>query len=212
LKYMPGRPITGRLLSTPMRGLVVANQPGDEVFQLRFVGRGEERDRVLARAREGDQAEVDGRSVAPRIQGRAGQAVAPGPFLLIGIGLRIDDLHREASVAAGLVFTQQVQDALPVLLERHGQAIRAAGAVELEGHVAIQPREQAAGAIGERVEPLAREVGAQAELRGDHVGQHEDEEEHEEAGGSGQHAQEGLLHGSLTCSCGFPASRGWRRA
>ena len=154
----------------------------DLVLERGLHARVEAGDGLLLRAARDDEAEVDGRAEGVRLLRL--HAVLDGPFLLVGVLLRVVGLDRHVAVAGALVLAEEVAHLFGVGLERGGHVLGALAEEELQRDRTVELGQDGPGAGRERVELLGGEVHARGE-RGEDVvrgaDDHEDQGEHGEA-------------------------------
>ena len=140
--------------------------------------RAEARERLLAVAANGHEAEVYG--LAEGIDVLRLHAVALRPFLGVAVRLRVVRLEGDVALAGELVLLEEVLHLLGVRLELHRHLGRGGAEVELQRHVLLELGQDGLGTFCERVELLARQVHAQGQVGEDQVrrtddGGHDDE-------------------------------------
>ena len=142
--------------------------PGDARDAARHVvlegglgARAEARERLLAVAAHGHEAEVDG--LAEGVDVLRLHAVALRPFLGVAVRLRVVRLEGDVALAGELVLLEEVLHLLGVRLELHRHLGRGGAEVELQRDVLLELGQDGLGALRERVELLARQVHAQGQ-------------------------------------------------
>ena len=172
----------------------------DLVLQGGFHARVEAGDGLLLRAARDDEAEVDGRAEGVRLLRL--HAVLDGPFLLVGVLLRVVGLDDHVAVAGALVLPEEVAHLFGVGLERGGHVLGAFAEEELQRDLLVELGEDGLGAGRERVELLGGEVHARGERGEDVVRGAHDHEDHCEHGEAEDFLVLHLCESFLTRPCG----------
>ena len=154
----------------------------DLVLKLILVDGRKERQHRFPGAGHHRQPEVNPAVLRQQVLSLARDPVALGGFLGVGIRLGVVGFQHHPAVAERDEFLQQIGHAVAVVFDRRRQVGDAAGIVELQDHGAVEFAQHPRRAVGQRIEPVLRDILAQAHLAEQEIRRDQNAQEERDAG------------------------------